>query len=151
MVEHRPIIEGIMQAMNSNDFSVYHRYFTEDFVDEMPQSGELIRGQDNARWILENYPGAAELKRSLDATAMRNQASDEIKIIAPTFSIVKLEGRGNEGTTTFRGRYPDGSIWWIIILYQLRGDRICKSTTFYAQEFQAPEWRAGHVERMPGH
>ena len=116
----------------------------------MPQSGERIRGQDNARWILQNYPGAADLPRSLDTEALLTQASDETKVVAPTFSIVTIEGRGNEGTTAFRGRYPDGSLWWIIILYQLRGDRICKTTTFYAPELPAPEWRAGHVERMSG-
>lgn len=136
--------------MNTNDFSVYHTFYTEDFVDEYPQSGELIRGRDNARWLLENYPGAGTLGRSLDPKAMHSQASDEVKIVAPTFSIVKLEGRGNEGTMTIRARYPDGSLWWVIVLYQLRGDRICRSSTFFAPEFAAPEWRSGHVERMPG-
>jgi hypothetical protein len=149
MVDHRPMLEGIIDSMNAGDYSFYDRYFTEDFVDEMPQSGEVVRGRVNARWIVENYPGGSELGRSVDRSIMRSQASDEMKVVAPTYAIVKVEGRGNEGTAAFRARYPDGSLWWIVILYQLRGDRICRSTTFFAPEFPAPEWRAGHVERIP--
>ena len=66
MADHRAIIEAVVKAMNSNDFSLYDRLFTDDFVDEYPQSGELIRGPANARWILENYPGADQLARAME-------------------------------------------------------------------------------------
>jgi hypothetical protein len=150
MVDHRPILEAIVRGMSTHDFSIYDRHFTEDFVDEFPQSGEVTRGPANARWIIENYPQPADVGPQLDPTVMRLQSSDEVKVVAPTFSIVKLEGRGNEGTAVLRSGYPDGSIWWVIVLYQLRGDRICRSSTFFAPEFPAPEWRAAHVERAPG-
>ena len=149
MVEHRPILEGIIDGMNAGDYSLYDRYFTEDYVDEFPQSGEVVRGRANARWIVENYPGSSETGRAVDRTALRSQASDEMKVVAPTYAIVRLEGRGSEGTAAFRARYPDGSLWWIVVLYQLRGNRICRSTTFYAADFTAPEWRAAHVEHLP--
>ena len=33
----------------------------DDYVEEYPQSGERIRGKDNARTIYENYPGIPNL------------------------------------------------------------------------------------------
>ena len=149
MADHRAIIEAVVTAMNSNDFSLYDRLFTDDFVDEYPQSGELIRGPANARWILENYPGADQLPRAMEPGSMRRLAADGVKVVAPTFSIVRIEGGGTTGSVAIKGMYPDKSVWWIIVLYTLRGERICRSSTFFAQEFPAPEWRAGHVERMP--
>lgn len=149
MADHRTIIEAVVKAMNTNDFSVYDRLFTEDFVDEYPQSGELIRGPANARWILEHYPGAENLPRAIDLESMRSLASDATRVVPPTFSIVQIEGGGTTGSVAIKGVYPDASVWWIIVLYTLRGDRICRSSTFFAPEFPAPEWRAGHVERKP--
>lgn len=80
---------------------------------------------------------------------MRRLAADGVKVVAPTFSIVRIEGGGTTGSVAIKGMYPDKSVWWIIVLYTLRGERICRSSTFFAPEFPAPEWRAGHVERMP--
>ena len=150
MVDHRRVIEAVVESMNTNDVRLYDRLFTADFVDEYLQSGELIRGPANARWILENYPGAENLPRAVDRETMRSHPTDAVKVVAPTFSIVKIESGGDAGTVAIRGQYPDGSIWWIVVLYTLRGDRICRSTTFFAPEFPPPEWRATHVERMPG-
>ena len=150
MADHRAIIEAVVTAMNTNDYSLYDRLFTEDFVDEYPQSGELIRGPANARWILENYPGGENLPRAIEPESMRRLATDAVKVVAPTFSIVRIEGGGANGSVAIKGMYPDKSVWWIIVLYTLRGERICKSSTFFAPEFPAPEWRARHVERIPG-
>lgn len=149
MVDHRALLDDIVGGMNSGDYGFYDRQFTEDFIDEYPQSGEVLRGRENARWVLENYPRVNERERPVDQTVLRTQANDAYRIVAPTYTMIKLEGRGNEGTAAVRARYPDGSMWWIVILYQLRGERICRATTFFAPEFAAPEWRAGHVERAP--
>ncbi len=77
---------------------------------------------------------------------MRAQASDEHRVIAPLFTVVRVQGRGDAGTTTLRARYPDGSVWWIVVIYELRDGRIARSTSFFAPEFEAPEWRAPFVE-----
>jgi hypothetical protein len=148
MADHRVIIDAVVKAMNTNDFTLYDRLFTEDFVEEYPQSGELIRGPANARWILENYPGAKDLPRAVETESVRNLAGDAMRVMAPTFSVVRIEGGGTNGSVALKGIYPDKSVWWIIVLYQLRGDRICRSSTFFAPEFPPPEWRAGHIERI---
>ena len=60
--------------MNSGDYGFYDRHFTEDFIDEYPQSGEVLRGRENARWVLENYPRVNERERPVDQTVLRTQA-----------------------------------------------------------------------------
>jgi len=66
------------------------------------------------------------------------------------FTVMKVEGSGTVGTATFMTRYPDGSTWWVVTMYELRGEQIARSTTFFAPLFEAPEWRASCVERIPG-
>jgi hypothetical protein len=51
------------------------------------------------------------------------------------------------GTAAFKARYPDGSVWWVIILYELRGDKVAKSTAFFAPTFDAPDWRKPYVDQ----
>jgi hypothetical protein len=134
----------------ARDHSIFEKYFTEDAVDLYPQSGELIRGPANRRWIIENYPGSASQAPRIDQGSLETRPSDGFRVVAPTYVVVHVEGGGLRGTLTLRTTYPDQSVWWVIILYELRGERICKSTSFFAPEFPAPEWRAGHVERIPG-
>ncbi|MGN6057725.1 MAG: hypothetical protein ACTHOI_03990 [Sphingomicrobium sp.] len=149
MVDHRLLAERIVTGMNAKDYSIFEKYFTEDAIDIYPQSGELVRGRANRRWIIENYPGSDPAAPRIEAASLETRPGDGFKVVAPTYAIVLVEGGGTRGTITLRTAYPDGSTWWIIILYELRADLICKSTTFFAPEFPPPEWRAGHVERMP--
>ena len=71
-------------------------------------------------------------------------------VVTPMFTVMKVEGSGTVGTATFMTRYPDGSTWWVVTMYELRGEQIARSTTFFAPLFEAPEWRASYVERIPG-
>ena len=140
-VDHQALSERYARALASGDLAVIDEVFTEDFVDECPQSGEIIRGRQNLRAVMEHRPGRADL------SSIRAQASDEHRVIAPMFTVVRVQGRGDAGTTTLQARYPDGSRWWIVVLYELRDGRIARQTSFFAPEFDAPEWRAPYVER----
>lgn len=150
MVDHRVLAERIVAGMNARDFSLFDRYFTEDAIDQYPQSGELVRGRVNRRWIIENYPGQAVDTPRIDESSLETRPGGAFKAVAPTYAVVHVEGGGARGTLTLRTTYPDSSVWWIVILYELRGELICRSTTYFAPEFAAPQWRADHVERMPG-
>lgn len=81
-----------------------------------------------------------------DLSTVHARAGDEHRVIAPLFTVVRVQGRGDAGTTTLRARYPDGSWWWIVV-YELRDGRIACSTSFFAPEFEAPAWRAPFIER----
>ncbi len=143
-VDHRAFIERLFAAARRLDFASLDEFFTEDVVVDYPQSGEEIRGRHNWRAVLENYPGRIEG----DSSTVQVAATDELRVVAPLFKVVRVEGAGNAGTYYGRSRYPDGTIWWVVGLYQLRDGRIGRSTIFFAQEFEAPEWRAPFVTRV---
>lgn len=143
---NRAIVEAFVHAIEAQDFDAQGRLVADDFVDEMPQSGERTRGRDNARWIAENYPGGVG---TLDQAAGRLRGSDDRWVMSPTFSILRIEGSGNVFTYTGTLRYPSsGELWHIVAIAEVRDGKIARTTTYYAQPFDAPEWRAGHVERF---
>ena len=83
---------------------------------------------------------------AVDMPSVRAAATDEHRVLAPLFTVVHVQGRGDAGTITLRNRYPDGTWWWIVIVYELRDGRIARSSLFFAPEFEAPEWRAEFAE-----
>jgi ketosteroid isomerase-like protein len=145
-VDHQALSERYARALAGGDLEIIDEVFAEDFVDEYPQSGEIIRGRQNLRAMMEHRPGRPS-ERGPDLDSIQARASDEHRVIAPLFTVVRVQGRGDAGTTTLRARYPDGSWWWIVVVYELRDGRIARSTSFFAPEFEAPEWRAPFVER----
>jgi hypothetical protein len=44
--------------------------------------------------------------------------------------------------------YADGSRYLGASIIELRDGKVLRETDYYAQPFQAPEWRAQWVERM---
>jgi hypothetical protein len=43
--------------------------------------------------------------------------------------------------------YADGSRYLGVSVFELRDGKVVKETDYYAQPFQAPDWRAAWVER----
>jgi len=144
--DHTAIITRLVQVLNEHNYELWETLVTEDYFEEYPQSGELIRGPKNVRASVENYPGGIS-KDALDLADARVVGTNSRWVRTPTFTFVRVEGRGNVGTAAFKGRYPDGTTWWIILLYELRGDRLAKATAFFAPTFEAPEWRKPYVDK----
>ena len=143
-IDHRELFERYVSTLNRRDAEHLDELFTEDVVIEYPQYGEVIRGQHNLRALIEHNsagpPGAGP-------STARAQGIDELRVVAPMFTVVLVQGGGLTGSSTVRVLYPDGSTWWMIHMYELREDRITRSTNFFAQEFDAPEWRRQWVEQ----
>lgn len=144
-IDHSAIFQRILRALNDQNLDEWETLVTEDYTEEYPQSGEIIRGRKKVRATTENYPGGL-LKDGLDVSTARMAATKSEWVKTPTFTFVRVEGTGNVGTAAFKARYPDGSEWWVIILYELRGDKVAKSTAFFAPLFEAPEWRKPYVD-----
>jgi hypothetical protein len=52
-------------------------------------------------------------------------------------------------TTISRAPYPDGSRWWVVSIITLRDEKVIHAETFFAPEFDPPEWRRDIVEVIP--
>lgn len=93
----------------------------------------------------ENYPGGLP-DEAIDGTSARVAATEERWVLTPVFTVFRVEGSGNVGTAMFRARYPDGSTWWVVNLFEVRGERIARNTVLFAPLFDAPAWRAPYTE-----
>jgi SnoaL-like domain len=95
----------------------------EDYVMEMPQSGERIRGRERMRDFQEAYP------------------------TPPTIQLRRVVVR--EGLWLVEGvnDYGEGRVFTVVIIIELRDGKMWRDTRYYAEPFEAPEWRSRWVER----
>jgi ketosteroid isomerase-like protein len=136
-IDHGAFFDGFTGVFRTHEWHRLGEYVTEDAVWEYPQSGERFRGLANIRGQLENYPdlepGSTELEEVIGGTTYA---------LTPMYTLVTVDGSGDRGTAIVRARYPDGSRWWVVNLYELRDGRIARSRNFFAPEFEPPDWRA---------
>jgi ketosteroid isomerase-like protein len=123
--ENRQTVERLLKAVNTKDYGAIEEVATTDFVQEWPQSGERIRGAANARAINENYPAeqfpTLELKRVL---------------VGEDFGV-------GEAKLDYAGK-----IYYGVTIFELKDGKVVRETDYFAEPFEAPEWRSKWVEKM---
>jgi ketosteroid isomerase-like protein len=87
-----------------------------DYVMEMPQSGERIRGRDNMRAFQEAYPNP------------------------PTITPGRVVGSGDMWVIEGRSDYGGDQICHVSMIVEFRDGKIWRDTRYYAEPFQAPDW-----------
>jgi ketosteroid isomerase-like protein len=132
MADNRTVVEQFIQAMIKNDVEAQDRLLSDDFVEDYPQSGEHIRGKDNRRAIIENYPGGTP----------REESASNAGPWAPV-----VTGAGDRFTVVGQIKYPNGETWHLVSLVELRDGKINKITDYFAAPFEAPAWREPYVEK----
>src|SRR4051794_41766237 len=90
----------------------------EEFVAEMPQSRERIRGRDNMRAMQRTFPP--------DRT--------------PTFRVRRITGGGDVWTVEAVGDYG-GESYFVICVFEVPGGKNLRETRDYPQPSQAPQRR----------
>jgi ketosteroid isomerase-like protein len=138
------LMNRLVEIIGANDFDALGEVLHEDFVQEMPQSGEVVRGIDNYKAILANYPGRDQTP--IQGEVVRTIGEEPHYVMTPTFNLERVQGQGDNPVGVFTLRYPDGSRWWGIWFITIRDDKVARSLDFFAPEFPAPEWRAQWVE-----
>lgn len=139
--QHERVMQELADIITDHDWGRLGDVLQEDAVFEYPQSGEVFRGVANIRAQFENYP-------DLDPGTSRlaEVIGDETFALTPSYTLIRVEGTGQRATAVIRVRYPDGSHWWALNLVELRDGRISRSRTYFAPDFDAPEWRAPYRE-----
>ena len=96
----------------------------QDYVMEMPQSGECIRGREKMREFQKAYPTppSIQLRRVL--------VRDGLWVV--------------EGVNDYGG----GQVFEVVLIIELRDGKMWRDRRYYAEPFEAPEWRGQWVERM---
>jgi hypothetical protein len=110
---------GMLELDPAQEYEIRHP----DFVMEMPQSGERVRGRDNMRAMQEAFPKP------------------------PMGRLRRVTGGGDVWVAEGVNDYGD-DVWHWVIVVELKDGRILSETRYYGQPFPAPEWRAAWVEPM---
>ena len=143
-VDHQKIMSGFAGIFLTHEWERLGEYITDDAIWEYPQSGERFRGLANIRGQLESYPdlepGSSQLQEIIGGTTYA---------LTPMYTLVAVDGSGDRGTSIIRARYPDGSRWWVVNLYEVRDGKISRSRAFFAPEFEPPDWRKPFHDAEP--
>ena len=143
----RALFDRWVDAVSRGDWDTAGTMVHPDFIDEMPQTGERTRGWNNMRAAVEHYPGAGGASPG-EMHEFHLISPDERFAMTPAYTLVKVEGSGDLHVATARVGYPDGSYWRMVVLARLKDGKLWRTTSYYAPELPAPEWRKEWVERM---
>jgi len=122
----RARFESLLRAYVTGEAGAHERLLGDEFVEEYPQSAELIRGRTNAMAMAAAHPTPPAV-----AGPMRLTWCGE--------DLVVLEQKATYGADT----------WWIVAIWDARDGRAQRETAYFADPFQPPEWRARWVEPIP--
>lgn len=140
--EHARVMHGLTDVLRSQEWPRLADYIHADATMEFPQSRERFRGIDNIRAQFENYrdfdPGLTEFQEVI--------GEPKAYALSPSYTVIGVDGSGDRGTAIIRARYPDGTFWYVIIIFELRDGVVARSRFYFAQDFDAPEWRAPYRE-----
>ena len=103
--------------------AVYEANHPEDYVMEMPQSGEAVRGRENMRRFQEAYRGGA-----------------------PSIRLRRVLVRDGLWVAEVVNDYGGGRVFDVAMMLELKDGRIWRDRRYYAEPVEAPEWRAKWVE-----
>jgi hypothetical protein len=145
---NRQVVERYARSMADNDLDAQMALIHDDYECRYPQSGEIIRGRDNLRRIVESYPETTG--EGLAPTVGRIIGTDDQFVSQPSWpawSVVHLSGSGDDFTLTGIVTYPSGEAWHAVALLTLLDGKIWRETDYFAAPFEAPEWRAPYVDR----
>jgi CO/xanthine dehydrogenase Mo-binding subunit len=123
---NKALVERMRALYETGDFEAIERaaleYWTNDTVEEFPQSGEIFHGR-------------AAAQAFLDASAAAYGGM-------PRFAFRELRGRDDlwviEGTID----YGNGVTTSLVTIAELVDGTIRRQTDYFAAPFEAPEWRA---------
>lgn len=129
----RAAVDRFLKILGSGDMEQLSRaqyeLAADDFVEEWPQSGELIRGRENAMAINRNYPagpGGAQ----------------------PRMTVRRVVEPGQAWVVEATIDYGDGTPVNYVGIIETRDGKLVRQREYFANPFEAPAWRSQWVERL---
>jgi len=125
--EARQFLTELLSNLSpEEEYNVRHQ----DYVMEMPQSGERFRGRENMRAFQEAYPTSPSSIRLRRVLVKRVLVKEGLWVV--------------EGVADYGG----GQVLNVVLILELRDGKMWRDRWYFAEPFEAPEWRAQWVERM---
>jgi ketosteroid isomerase-like protein len=110
-------------TLNAKNVDGMDEVFHEDAVMDWPQSGERVVGGDARRSVYRAFPAL------------------------PTITTRRIVGSGDLWVAEATLDYGEGAAYASVFIFELRDGKIARETAYWAEPFEAPDWRAAWVER----
>ena len=126
-MEEQQILEALnahWQASADGDINVEHDIYDDDTICDYPQSGERILGRANLQALRSHHPGKPS-----------------------GFNVRRIIGKGDLWITEYTITYQGQSAFTVSIM-EFRNGKVVHETQYFAEPFEAPEWRSKWVERI---
>ena len=140
---NRDVIASFYQAINARDWDQFERCVHTDYVWDMPQSGERVRGRANNLEMNKSYPGLPSV------ATRRITGSEDRWVTTPNWTVLKVTGTGDDYIAECLVRYPDESVWHSVDVIRFRDGKIAATSAYFAPTLEPAEWRSRWVERIP--
>jgi hypothetical protein len=121
--------EQIRQSLNAHwdasaagDANAEHDIYDDDAICDYPQSGERIHGRSNLQALRSHHPGKPS-----------------------GFNVKRILGRGDLWITEYTITYKERTAFTVSIM-EFRNGKVVHETQYFADSFEAPEWRRQWVE-----
>lgn len=144
-VDNREQINRFYRALNARRWDEMVEIVDPDLIQDWPQSGERIRGFDNFRAVVENYPEFPTIE------TRRIAGAEDKWVLTPTFTPLRISGTGDVYTIETLVNYPNGEVWHGVAIVQFRNGKAYRMTEYFAAPFPAAEWRAKWMEKIDPH
>ncbi len=124
--EHAELIRRYLDALLALDLDALGSTFSDDVVEQFPQSGERLRGRAAITAMLARQPAPPRLLAGPFVTS----CSEELALAEAKFAY-------------------GGDPWWFVDRFELGGGRIRRMTSYFGEPFEAPAWRRPFVALEP--
>ncbi|HEX5497512.1 MAG TPA: nuclear transport factor 2 family protein [Mycobacteriales bacterium] len=119
--QNRTALERHWAASVAGDLDTEHEIYHDDVVVEYPQSGERIRGRDSLRAVRVHHPSRME------------------------YAVQRITGHGDVWVTEGVSGYGPSTVRTVSVM-EFRDGRVLRETQYFAEPFDAPQWRMPWVE-----
>jgi len=126
-MEERQIPEALnahWQASAAGDSDAEHDIYDDNAICDYPQSGERIFGRSNLQALRSHHPGKPS-----------------------GFNVRRIVGNGDLWITEYTITYQ-GQRAYTVSIMEFRNGKVIHETQYFADPFEAPEWRSQWVQRM---
>jgi hypothetical protein len=123
--EIREALNRHWTASNAGDFATEHDIYLEDAYLDYPQSREQIRGRRNI------------------------QTTRTLQPNKKTFTVHRIMGSGDLWITELVLTY-DAKPFYTVSIMEFRGTKVAHETQYFADPFEAQQWRKKWVQSMDG-
>ena len=121
----RAVIDQHWAASAAGDQVAEHEIYHDDVVCEYPQSGEIIHGRRNLEALRSHHPDKPS-----------------------GFVVRRITGEGNVWVSEYMINYGDKRTFTVSVMI-FRDGKVSHETQYFAEPFEAPNWRAEWVSRAP--